>query len=76
MLILAFAIMSHKTELAYVAMLEKLCEAYVKINPDLVISPDYIMIDCEIALKNASVHVWPGTRTIMCFFHLMQAVKF
>ena len=46
-------------------MLEKLNEAYSKVFPNRNMSPDFFMLDCEIALKNALEATWPTTRTIM-----------
>jgi MULE transposase domain len=66
--------MSHKTQAQYTTMLEKVNEAYSKVFPNHNMSPDFVMLDCEIALKNALEATWPTTRTIMCYYHVMQAV--
>lgn len=50
--------MSHKTQVAYTTMFYNLNQAYSKVFPGRFLSTEYVMMDCEIALKNATEVTW------------------
>ena len=63
-----FALLPNKQQATYVTLLHELRE----LNPEL--SPSSVMIDFEVASKNALQEVFPDVRIQGCFYHLSQAI--
>ncbi|XP_011313279.1 uncharacterized protein [Fopius arisanus] len=66
---LAWALMTRKSQEAYVAVLE-----YFKdhLTPNIV--PTVVCQDYEIGLRNAILYVYPNVQVIHCWFHYTQAL--
>ena len=63
-----FALLPNKQQVTYVTLLHGLCG----LNPEL--SPRSVMIDFEVASRNALQEVFPDVRIQGCFYHLSQAI--
>ena len=63
-----YALLPNKQSATYVKLLRKLRE----LNPQL--QPLTVMIDFELASRNALAEVFPGATIQGCFYHLSQAV--
>ena len=52
-------------------MFSQLSESWDAISPIQLVS---ITTDDAVAMKNALASVWPGTRQLLCLFHILQAL--
>ncbi|XP_054259590.1 uncharacterized protein LOC128984307 [Macrosteles quadrilineatus] len=64
----AYAIMSSKSQAAYVGVLRYIRGEIPTWNPQIILS------DFETAMRNAAQLVWPEAQLIGCFFHYAQAI--
>ena len=64
-----YILMTRKNKLAYVMALSALNNLFGGS-----IDPKYVMHDFEIAMCQAIEELWPGSRSVGCFFHFKQCL--
>lgn len=69
---LVYVLTTTKTEIFYRTVLEHLRDHALERN--LILNPQYISADFELAFLNAARHVFPGSQLHGCLFHLSQNI--
>lgn len=69
-----YALLSHKTEIQYTAVLNAVKNAVDEFSVPNQCVPQQIMTDFEKGIHNACATVYPGAQLRCCFFHLCQSV--
>jgi hypothetical protein len=70
-----FAFLPDQTEPTYIWALEKIKELYSLISPTVALDPGTISTDCDQALRNAILVVFPESRTLLCLWHANKNIQ-
>ena len=74
---IAFAFLPGKTEAIYIWALEQVKELYGRVMPasTVMLTPEAISTNCDRALRNAILKVFPSSAGLLCILHANKNIQ-